>query len=131
MFSVANPNICILLSEIQVQSESFGWHDLLSINISDESQTPILKSMTHEHGQRNLEQACKESTRYIDSKTRKQQHNYQLFVCINHSIDDAAYVSTSELRTDNITLLPGSLQNAIKVEDSLEMRTAQEIRAEP
>jgi len=87
-FSVTNPNIRVFLSEIQVRSESFGWHDLLNVNIADEDQAEVIKSMTHEHGQCNLEQVHRESTRYINSNTRKRQNNYQLFVCINQSIDD-------------------------------------------
>jgi hypothetical protein len=87
-FNVKNPNIRVLLSKIQVQAESFGWHDLLNINISDDDQVPTLKSLTHEHGQCSLEQVNRESTRYINSNTRKRQNNYQLFVCINQSIDN-------------------------------------------
>ena len=55
---------------------------------------------------------------------------YNPSTTVNYSIDDAAYVSASEVRTDNINLIPGSLQNAIKINDSIEMRTAQEIRGE-
>jgi len=55
---------------------------------------------------------------------------YNPSTTIHYSIDDAAYVSASEVRTDQISLVPGSLENAIKIEDNIEMRTGTEIRAE-
>ena len=86
-FSIEKPNLRVLINELQVRSETFGWNSLLTINTSSD-ENPILKSLIQEHVQCSLGQVQLDSSRYIHTNTRKRQNNYQLFVCITNSVDD-------------------------------------------
>ena len=87
-FSIKKPNIRILLNELQIRSETYGWNELLNINVSGPHQVPLFKNMLHTHGQCTLQQIQEDSASYINSNLRKRQNNYQLFVCLNNSVDD-------------------------------------------
>ena len=86
-FSIEKPNLRVLINELQVRSETFGWNSLLTISTSlDENQ--ILKSLIQEHGQCSLGHVQLDSSRCIHTNTCKRQNNYQLFVCIINLVDD-------------------------------------------
>jgi hypothetical protein len=87
-FSIEKPNIRVLINELQVRAETFGWNSLLNINTMSNDQPPEYKSLIQEHGQCTLSQVQRDSARYMHTDTRKRQNNYQLFVCLTNSIDD-------------------------------------------
>ena len=88
IFNVNKPNLRILLNELQMRSETYGWKDLLSIDISTPHQIQAPISLLHTHGRCTLKQVQDDSARYMNSISRKRQNNYQLFVCLNNSVDD-------------------------------------------
>jgi hypothetical protein len=90
VFSIEKPNIRVLINELQVRAETFGWNSLLNVNTmsDDQSPSPEYKSLIQEHGQCSLSQVQRDSARYMHTDTRKRQNNYQLFVCLTNSIDD-------------------------------------------
>jgi hypothetical protein len=87
-FNVIKPNIRILLNELQMRSETYGWKDIMNIDISMPHQMLSPISLLHTHGQCSLTQVQEDSAKYINSDSRKRQNNYQLFVCLNNSVDD-------------------------------------------
>jgi hypothetical protein len=87
IFSIRKPNIRILLNELHVRSETYGWNDLFNINVSP-NLIPEFKNILYTHGQCTLYQVQEKSASYINSTTRKRQNNYQLYICLNNSVDD-------------------------------------------
>jgi len=87
-FNLEEPNIRVLINELQTRAASFGWEELLTINVAEDLLPETRKSLLTEHGQCTLEAVRRDSTRYIITDTRKTQNNYQLFVCLTNSIDE-------------------------------------------
>jgi hypothetical protein len=77
-FSIKNPNMKLLLNEIQVRSESFGWNNLFNITIENEDGNATIKNLLTTHGQCSIHHIQRESSQYVNTTTRKRQNNYQL-----------------------------------------------------
>jgi hypothetical protein len=72
-FSVKTPNIRMLLNELQVRPENFGWNDLFH----QERLAPNIKNMLSSNGRCFLKDVKGETSRYINTTSRKRQDNYQ------------------------------------------------------
>ena len=87
-FSIKTPNMKLLLNELQVRSESFGWNNLFDIRIDDEDGNTVTKNLLTTHGQCSIQNIQRECSQYINTSTRKRQNNYQLFVCLTNTVDE-------------------------------------------
>jgi len=87
-FQVNKPNIRILLNELQMRSETYGWKEMLNIDVITSEQTITSIDLLRMHGKCSLNQVLQDSARYINTNSRKRQNNYQLYVCLNNSVDD-------------------------------------------
>jgi len=87
-FNIRNPNIKLLLHELQVRSESFGWNDLFTINVLNNDGTRTTFDLLTTHGQCSMQHVQEESLRYLNEASRKRQNYYQLFVCLTNTVDE-------------------------------------------
>jgi hypothetical protein len=77
----------MFLNKLQFRSETHGWNDLFNIKVSP-NLIPARKNMLHTHGQCALNLVKEVSASYINSTRRLRQNNYQLYLCLNNSVDD-------------------------------------------
>jgi hypothetical protein len=79
-----NPNIKVLLSELQSRSTTFGWDTLFDIPCGGATPVNLLK----QHGRMTLGQCKAHALTYMTVEDHTQHNNYQLYLCISDSIDE-------------------------------------------
>jgi len=78
-FSLQQPNVSVLLAELQDRANTYGWSDILTVNNVD-----ILSG----HGRVTLEQCQQHASTYINANGRNAQNDYQLLLCLKESVDE-------------------------------------------
>ena len=86
-FSLNKPNIRVLLDELQTRSNTFGWSNVLNVNVGDPA-IPEHRNLLSDHGRIALEQCRAHSATCINAQARNAQNNYQLFVCLSGTVDE-------------------------------------------
>jgi hypothetical protein len=71
-----------------MRSETYGRKEMLNIDVITSEQTITSIDLLCMHGKCSLNQVQHSSARYINTNSRKRQNNYQLYVCLNNSVDD-------------------------------------------
>jgi hypothetical protein len=71
VFSLKNPNMRILLIELQIRSESFGWNPLFQINISQEIYNPYIQNLLSTHIENAQFRIYKEKLQHISTQIQE------------------------------------------------------------
>jgi hypothetical protein len=71
-----------------MRSETYGRKEMLNIDVITSEQTITSIDLLCMHGKCSLNQVQHSSACYINTNSRKRQNNYQLYVCLNNSVDD-------------------------------------------
>lgn len=88
-FSLRDPNIRVLISELQTNTTTFGWDEIMHINVAGPAvANPDLRNILLAHGRITLEQCNEHCATYINTQVRNTQNNYQLYVCLTRTVDD-------------------------------------------
>ena len=84
-FALKNPNIRVLLNELQTRSDTFGWANVLDVDVGPAGQ-PDMRSLLTDHGRVSIQESSDFSGTYINTQTRQAQNNYQLYICLELTI---------------------------------------------
>ena len=96
-FKQASPNLRVLTNELDTHASTYGWTPILTV--PGAAGNPALMV----HSQYNAITADRVKTHvntYIDLDERNQQNDYQLYVCLNATIDEATKKMMSGLKKD-------------------------------
>jgi len=87
-FSLSEPNLRVLIAELETRSKSANWDDALKVDVNHAGAGPAdERSLLTDHGRLSLEQCQTYSATYLFTETRKAQDNFQIYMCLSSSID--------------------------------------------
>ena len=86
MFTLAEPNIRVLLNELKTCATEYGWEEMLTINTGDQAH-PINHQLLEDHGRITQAEVMAHTLTYINQPMRLAQNNYQLYLCLTKSVD--------------------------------------------
>lgn len=88
-FSLAQPNVKVLINELRTRTGTYGWKDQMNINVTATgAATQSSQSILSKHGSITMDQVKDNSNTYIDTNVRSTQNNYQVYLCLTNSVDD-------------------------------------------
>ena len=96
-FKSDTPNLLVLTNELETHASTFGWASILTVTPT--AGNPSLKVHRH-YNAMTLAQVKTHVDAYIDLNGRSEQNDYQLYVCINATIDEASKKMMSSLRKE-------------------------------
>ena len=88
-FSLSAPNIKVFLNELTTQQQTFGWENIMRVNIAPAGKPQVFCNIIDQHGRVSYEHVVQHANTFIDANNRDTQNDFQLFKCLN---------STSERR---------------------------------
>ena len=86
MFTLAEPNIRVLLNELKTRATKYGWEEMLTINTGDQVH-PINHQLLEDHGRITQVEVMAHTLTYINQPMRLAQNNYQLYLCLTKLVD--------------------------------------------
>lgn len=96
-FKGDKPNLRVLTNELTTHAKSFGWSDILTMNMG--AGNPELQVHCH-YNALTLAQVRTHVDAYIDLNDRNQQNDYQLYVCLNATVDETTLKMMASLTKD-------------------------------
>ena len=78
MFTLVEPNICVLLNELKTRATEYRWEEMLMINTGDQVNL-INRQLLKDHGCITQAEVMAHTLMYINQPTRLSQNNYQLY----------------------------------------------------
>ena len=97
LFKGETPNLRTLTNELTTRAKSFGWERILTVTMG--AGNPDLEVHRH-YNAMTLDQVKTYVNTYIDVGDRNQQNDYQLYVCLNATVDEATLKMMSSLSED-------------------------------
>ena len=87
-FSLRVPNIKVFLNELTTQQQTFGWENIMRVNVAPDGEPNVFCNIIEQHGRASFENVTRHANTFIGANNRDAQNDFQLFKCLNNTVDE-------------------------------------------